>query len=311
MRTSAFIRIIIYLVVAVICISLLLVGLLKGTIGGMRGLDMSILNLGRYGDDEGYEISSNGQIYTTGNTTIDSIYVDWVSGRVTIEEYDGQEIRFYEENNSNDPDLAMRFAVSNGSLRIKFSRSGNINLGLFNLIKNVVVQVPKDYSLSILNLNAVSSPVNVTNLNSKKLSIETTSGAVTVYNVNAERINVNTVSGQIDLNRVKADSIDIGSVSGRQYLKGECVSLTSNTVSGAVSVVCETMLSNARFDSVSGQIELYLPENKGFTANWDTVSGRFSCDFMSKQDRNSVVYGDGSADIRIHTVSGKISINAI
>lgn len=322
MRASAIIRIIVYIVVAVVCISLLIVGLVKGSLRGIRGINLGVINSG-WGSDEGYTAAYEGEVNAKGLSRID---IDWISGLVTVEEYDGDTVKFWEENNSSNPDLQMRYMNANGTLNIHFARNGNINLGFDNVVKKLTVQVPRNLGLSVLKIDAVSSPVQIDGVSASKLEVDTASGNISVENISAD-VDIDTVSGDVSLKNVNADTVDIDSASGKHNLENvsaDRVSLDSvsgdhifsglvrriscNTTSGRITVACDGPIDDADFDTVSGDATIYLTDDTGFTARWDSVSGRFNCEFATKSSNNSATYGDGSASIKFNTVSGKMSI---
>lgn len=307
MKTSALIRIIIYIVVAVICISVLVIGLVSGTFKGIKGINLGGINYSM-GSDEGYIAASRADI----KEKVNRINIDWISGKVTVEEYDGDTVMFWEDNNSSDPDLQMRYTFSNGVLRIRYAKSTSFNIGAFtNVIKELTVQIPRGYVLDDMKIDAVSSPVRITGTAVSTLGIDTTSGAVTVSHIVSDSVNINTVSGKIELRDAEVKDVDFDSVSGSQNFTGVCEKIHSNSVSGEVNIICTRMLKDAFIDTVSGAIAIYLPENAGFKVRWDSVSGRFNCDFPITYQSNSATYGDGSASIRINTVSGRMSISSI
>ena len=311
MRTAAFIRIIIFVAVAVICILLLVFGLVKGTLGRIRVPNMGVFNNNTYnwGSDEGYKISSGEKINAS---NIKSINVDWINGNVLIEEYDGETVQFFEENNSRESDLQMRYQDTGGVLNIRFARSGNINLGLFNnLIKKLTVLIPRDMNIDYLRIDAVSASVKVQGVNVNSLKVDTTSGDVTIDNAVSETIDIDTVSGRIEITETETYSVDLDSISGNHKFQGECERFKSNTTSGDVTVYFEIPIKDADFDTISGSITVYLTEQNGFTARWDSISGRFNCDFATTFQGDSATYGDGSASIRMNNVSGRMSIKRI
>ena len=307
MRTSAFIRIIIYVVVAVICVSLLVVGLVGGSFRGLRGINLGLFSY-NLGNDEGYTASSSGEI----DLDCTAMRIDWISGSVQIETYGGNTIKFYEESNTTDPDLQMRYKYDNGTLNIHYARTGNFNLGVFdNVIKKLYIQVPANTSLVVLSVDAVSAPIKINGLDAVNLKVDTTSGNVNIAHMSSDTIDINTVSGKIDLSDVKANYINLDSVSGNHNIKGEVERISSNTTSGEVNIICTKMLREADLDTVSGSMTIYLPENDGFKVNWDSVSGKFNCDFPITYQNSSATYGNGSASIKMNTVSGRMSIKQI
>ena len=82
--------------------------------------------------------------------------------------------------------------------------------------------------------------------------------------------------------------------------------MSADTTSGAVRFACGNAdkLEEISADTVSGAVEIILPENDGFTLSYDTVSGSTRNDFAMKNDQ----YGNGGIELNINTVSGSLDI---
>ena len=60
---------------------------------------------------------------------------------------------------------------------------------------------------------------------------------------------------------------------------------------------------------VSGDLDLTLPENSGFTLSLDALSGNFRSTFPTTAQGNTYVCGDGSCRITVSALSGDVTIN--
>ncbi|MPN19450.1 hypothetical protein SDC9_166819 [bioreactor metagenome] len=63
-------------------------------------------------------------------------------------------------------------------------------------------------------------------------------------------------------------------------------------------------LEKISVDTVSGSVEIILPENNGFTLSYDTVSGSTNNDFAMKNNQ----YKGGDIAIDVNTVSGSLDL---
>ena len=61
-------------------------------------------------------------------------------------------------------------------------------------------------------------------------------------------------------------------------------------------------------DSVSGQLVVVLPENTGFTAELDSLSGKMYSDFSTTYQDDTMCYLDGACKITMDSVSGNLRI---
>jgi len=313
MRASAVIRIIIYVVIAIVCITLLIGGLTGMFVGfkgfkGFKGLNLNPVRTTGGFDDSAYTVSSSGEIDAR---EINRINVDWVSGSIKIEEYDGSTVKFYEDSTSSlDTDYRMRYLVKDGILSIRFAKGDIFNIGVFTTgQKNLVIKVPKNISLDKLNVDTVSAPVEIERVKAAGFTVNATSGQVKVNTGSpTDQIRVDTVSGEVTVESVNTKSINVNTVSGNIVLVGSYEDIDLDTTSGAVRLECEKVFSSARVNTVSGSVNIYLPDNNGFEVRWDSVSGRFDCEFEVRQSGSSATYKEGGPTIRIDTVSGRMSI---
>jgi DUF4097 and DUF4098 domain-containing protein YvlB len=63
--------------------------------------------------------------------------------------------------------------------------------------------------------------------------------------------------------------------------------------------------------TVSGDAELSIPENDGFTVKYEKVSGDFECEFPITTSKNTGTYKDGGASFSMSTVSGDLDLNLL
>jgi DUF4097 and DUF4098 domain-containing protein YvlB len=66
---------------------------------------------------------------------------------------------------------------------------------------------------------------------------------------------------------------------------------------------CPTALD---IESVSGNVELWLPDSASFTLAHETTSGRLISDFSMKNLSDRYVCGEGKASFHVETVSGNL-----
>ena len=59
---------------------------------------------------------------------------------------------------------------------------------------------------------------------------------------------------------------------------------------------------------MSGDLELILPPDAGFTCTMDTISGDFESDFEFKSHNDTYICGDGDCMVEISGMSGAVSI---
>lgn len=226
----------------------------------------------------------NDSLYSAGSaeipaSDIDSISVEWLSGNIDVEYYDGETISFSEPEQSNR-DYKLRYLVADNELKIKYCKSGINSDAKIN--KNLTIKIPNGLSLDGLDISAVSSNTVVNGLTVNSVDFETVSGDITA-NGSFSEIDCEGVSGNI----IITDNISP-------------VSVDSSTVSGDFKITVPADIS-------------------GFTIDYDTVSGTItggdfnvggSSGLLVTGDKDgSRVYGDGSAEFDFESVSGNFEIS--
>ena len=123
--------------------------------------------------------------------------------------------------------------------------------------------------------------------------MDSVSGDLYAYEVNGRELEVFTVSGWVDVSG-GFDRVELASTSGDvNYYGTRCP-------------------DNLEAELVSGCIYLNIPEDDGFTLEYETVSGEFYDGFNLSQTMDGDEYvirtGSGAAEISVETVSGDLSL---
>ena len=183
---------------------------------------------------------------------IDSIEVNWVAGTVTIEPYDGEVVKVTEyAQRSLEEDEKFVCGVSGGTLGIKYCTPG---LNTINITKRLEVLIPEALAdkLDVLDVDATSAEVTISDLSVNTFNIKETSGDTEISNINAQNIGnqvrlrqiiyrkhgrVKAGSGarspaRIDLSGVTADSLK-----AKHHLGGQKLTVRSNPSTRAASRV--------------------------------------------------------------------------
>lgn len=105
-----------------------------------------------------------------------------------------------------------------------------------------------------------------------------------------KQILVDAVSAKINIKNISADEFDC------------------ETVSGDADIYNCSFLSS-EIETVSGNTEMYLPADATFTAEFDSVSGKFETDFEITKQAGFYSCGDGQMKISADSVSGNLRIH--
>jgi hypothetical protein len=280
---SAVVRIVIWSVVF-----FLLVGVFAAAMAGEGNF---IWNLTRWDD-----FDFDDRDYSVGNanvrTRISELSIDWVDGSVTVAATDGDEILITENYEGGETAYRLRWKIEDGELDIKYCKP-KIHLPLFgdeSVPKDLHVLIPRSMldGLEEIHVSTVSAVQNI-NVSARELDSSTVSGAV--YATGTYRdVEIETVSGDVSVDGV----VERGSFDG---------------VSGEVNLCLREQAEQLDMDTVSGDLRLTLPDSTaGFRVNVDSLSGDADIRGFALERRQDDTWGDGSMEINVDSISGKLII---
>lgn len=269
MKTNAIVRIVLLSIAIIVLLTILLVGIAAGMFM-FTGSETSTTSSGNVPAAE-----------------VRSISVDWAAGSITIRTADTNQITFT-ETGAEDSDV-MVWRHAGDKLEIDYSepqigiRFGNTSS------KHLLIEVPRDWSLNELEIEAASADLDVDSLLIATVDFDGASGYCRFQDCTVDVLDVDTASGNIQF---------IGTLNVL-----EC---------DAASADCDITLTNSPsridMDMASGDLTLALPEDCGFTAELEGLSGSIESEFDTTVRSGTHVYGDGSCRISVSALSGDISI---
>lgn len=269
MKNTAIVRIIIWSIVALIFLALLILF-----------LSNNIINFPILTNNLSWNNKKDISHYSVGPgsvtaSIIDHIDIDWISGGVDVKYYEGDKIMIDEYDAKNKfikEDDKLRYLVKDNRLYIAYSLN-SLKLNIFNfnsLNKQLTVLIPVE--LQELVIENVSAKINIEGIKTNILSINTVSGNITTDNIIVNKV------------------------------------ITLDNVSSKLNIDCSNVPDKINIATVSGNIQLSIPENEGFTMNYTSVSGHLYSDFQYTFNKKTYTYKNGGADINISSVSGDLSI---
>lgn len=225
-----------------------------------------------YSSEYNYE---NSAAYSAGSGEIPAkgitgISVNWFSGTVDIEYYDGDTIAFSEPEQS-DSDYALHYLAVGSELKIEFCRSGIA--WPVKPSKPLKIYIPRDLALFETEVETVSADITVNGIKTNKLSIETVSGNALV-NGEFQELSIETGSGKSDITAMNEPlKIDLDAVSGAFklgldpdirgfYIKSETISGSVKSedfdlkLLGKGRYIYNDSGTMIEFDAVSGSLEI-------------------------------------------------------
>lgn len=282
MKTNAIIRIVLFSLAIIVLGGILLAGI---------GLNMYSFD---FSFGKGSSGISDGTVGAQGSVPADrvrNIEIDWVAGTITlIPDENATDIVFHEEGNA-DPDHQMVWKQSGDTLSIQYEKSKvYVGIQVTEESKDLTITVPAGWVCRSLEIDAASAEVDVSNLTIHEVDFDGASGICTFENCIVDELEVDTASGDL-------------------FYNGQLETLKVSSMSAN----CEVVLTNAPkqidMDSMSGDLDLTLPEGCGFSLAMDAMSSDFSTDFETVTKNGRHVHGDGSCRIDIDAMSGDVSVH--
>lgn len=282
MKTNAWIRIFIYGAAALILLSILAVGILitkyqfhtnKNTNNASNSAHVIV--------DDGEEKC------TWGADAVSKIVIDWVSGSIDIQTGNANEITV--TVSTTDESCRTDFEMSGSTLNIRFSEKG-YSFGIHqNVRKSLSIVVPESWNGRALEVNCASSDLHVSGLSLQEVVLDSASGTGTFDNCSFDKVDINTASGDFHYTGT-LNELDVDAVSADLYIE------VSNHP------------SRIDMDTASGEVTLVLPEDCGYTAELEALSGKLHSEFESTTVNGKQVHGDGHCIIEVDGISGNVYI---
>jgi len=224
------------------------------------------------------------------------IYIHSVSSNVSVFSTDEEDVKihFYGSSTAGSekelPNLITNLEGNKLKIEIKYPKV------LFNN-DNVVldIYIPQDYGESII-VDAVSADIDISNLDINNFQCKTVSGDLKIKSLGSDNLILKTTSGEMNIMDFMGN-------------------LEADSVSGDINARYRVFDNNIDVKTISGKVEIDLPQNAEFYLKTNTVSGEVVAKFpitiisFNKMNQLEGSVGAGDNSIIIDTVSGDIYIN--
>lgn len=286
---------------------------------GSRAADTTDVVLEDTAQNQAYDYGYEGDGFWVPLEGIRAVNVQMVTGAVWVSAGDGGGIFL-----RTDGDERLLHWEQNGNTLNISSRGGGDTL---------YMAVPDDV-LDSLTINASPADVMIDTVNINTLDITTVTGDVRAGWVNAAEITVKTTSGDVYLDGLTTDSLNVSTASGdveglsssARVLEAKSISgelemdllgaerIALETTSGSIDLSLEAgdwTAGSMDLCSRSGDIDLALPAELGFTLTFDTTSGDAELEMAClRPSQNVYVWGDGACSIGVNTISGGLEVES-
>lgn len=289
MKKSAIVRIILFGLLFLILLGFLLAGL---AINGFLKYKSAET---RWEASYSASTTKPEQSHTPANTagSVSKIGIKWVSGNIFIQSGDVDQIT-YQETEVSDPKYKMIVNTSGDGLEIQYcSEVRGFTVFSFGttieITKDLIITVPRDTVL-------------------KEIDIESASTNVTIQDVTIQEIELKTASGKCKITGCRVGELDIETASGDIDFYGELNKLEFDAASAKFTGVLTNTPKSILVDSMSGDLDVTLPADSGFTVTMTAISGDFTSDFSTTVSNGAYVCGNGTCQIQYNGMYGDIII---
>lgn len=230
--------------------------------------------------------------YTFAADAVSELEIEWVAGEILIQPGEVDQITVREDNVS-DEKYTMVLKHKGDELKITFCEEGVSSfIGINNtsaLSKDLTITVPRDWVCESLSIDCASATVEVNDMTIREVDFDGASGTCEFENCTVDEMDIDTASGDIRF----IGALDI---------------LDCDAASASVYAVLSNTPSRLDMDSMSGDLDITLPEDAGFTVTMDGMTSDFSSDFETTVKNGNQVCGDGRCRINIDAMSGDVTI---
>lgn len=276
------------------------------------------------------------------------VEIDWYGGSVTVGCHEKDTVSIQETSGDTlSEEFTLRYRVKDGTLSLVYSAPGRLKLGNLKkdltvlLPQNLTLEeleidtgsapvtgsgltaqeISVDTASGAVELMdcQVTDRVGVDTASGsvkaeltgalKTLSAGTASGDITVTAGEIAQMEGDTASGSIHITADTLGSVEIDTASGDVEITAQAVDeVEMDAASGGLTLTTDQAPREVQVDTVSGQIILHLPEDASFTAEVDTISGKWHCALPATVDGERYTCGSGMGRYSFSTASGDVTI---
>lgn len=224
---------------------------------------------------------------------INNIKIDWVAGNITIRRDDNADSIKISEISPVTAKHHLICKQSGQTLKIQFSEESIRFFGISDnsyISKDLLITVPANWKCGTLEVDTAASVAEIYNLTIAELDYDGASGTLLLDNCSISELDIDTASGDVEF---------IGTL-------GE---LSFDAASAKFYGEFFRVPNRLKMNTMSGDLEIILPEGSGFTLDLDTMSNSFDTDFEVGRYDESYICGDGACEISIGSMSSDVTIH--
>ena len=235
------------------------------------------------------QVNTQDDVTTVPAAGIRELEIEWVSGNILIQSGDVAEIQI-SESGVTDADYVMQVRQKEEKLSIAFTQGTQSFLGLGihgELSKDLTVVVPASWACEDLEIDVASAKVEIQGLTIRDLEF-------------------NGASGECNFTDCTVDSLDVNTASGDVYFTGSLRDFDCEAASASVYAKLSNVPEEMDLETMSGLMDITLPEDAGFTVSMESMKASFSSEFDTTTQGNRYVCGNGRCKISVESMSGEV-----
>lgn len=220
------------------------------------------------------------------------LVIQWAAGDIRVVPKAGIDVIEVSESSSGSK-FSLHCKTSGRKLTIQYSKDSIFDFGIhFGTVesKDLYVFVPENWICDELRFEVAAADVDVQNMTIHALDFDGASGTCNFADCIVGDLDIDTASGDVTFT-------------------GELEVLDFDAATASFRGTLSNCPREIDMDSMSGDLDLTLPEDCGFTLNMDGLSSNFRCEFEYAQRGDGIyVSGDGSCRIDVDGVSSDVYI---
>lgn len=294
MKRNAIFRIILWSLTIVVLVSILGCALTGWSLGSRRNSWNASVEATHIPEpEETFHAVNNNEKDTFQAEDITKLEIEWIAGQILVQTGSTDQITI-QEDGVTDPKYAMVLAQSGSKLKVICCDDsvGKIDFNSAKgLSKDLTITVPVDW-------------------NCDKLKIECAAATVEVNDLTIREVDFDGASGTCEFENCTVGEMDIDTASGDVRFVGSLEMLDCDAASASVYAVLNNVPNRLDMDSMSGDLDITLPQNAGFALSMSGLNMDFESDFDTTMKNGNYVCGDGSCRINVDAMSGDVIIRS-
>ena len=284
MKTNAIVRIILFSIAILVLLGILL---------GVFAFNFFLIDTKTQSSRVDHVEAVIEQIDTNNiSADIRNIEIDWVAGSITFQVDQHATAISVHEFSPAESKYKMVLTQSDQTLKILYCDDDSIKFPFgtdIDISKDLVITVPMNWNCNCLEIDTAAAEVALNDLSIQEFDFDGASGVCKIRNCDIDKVDIETASGDV-------------------HFSGTLETLDCDAVSADCNIEVFNIPRSIKLDGLSGDLELILPPNAGFTCNLDTMSGSFDTAFEFDVHNDTYICGDGSCKIKVSAMSGDVNI---